>query len=303
MSEFRAATNEKVGTPVISRYSDGRLSIADSTTPNYRLLVTDAEFAQMVQAVSGLTKPPDPPVPPTTAKWRSNFAAALFKDEDWYTGREWNWPDRDLYPDNPLTHIVDPTVENVPVRSDRRVARFEVSPIDASEGQIHSKLYHYEPWATAKGTYSASFYVKSSVDVNVNGWGVNDHKTEIFQFKDNYGPGGASKEEAWVHLLRNWGGAGADVNRPQLVLNGTDFTKNWAQWVNCPLDQWFVISALIDPASGVGIFYLNNVEFARTGAGEIKARHTDSKNITFGIGAYGKALGAIYSDAAQFVIA
>lgn len=196
--------------------------------------------------------------------WRSDFTAGGFG--------EWTYEGT----------AAQPTMwpQSPPISVSGGMARFEVSPTDAAAGRIHAKVYKDLPWQpirlTARMMLDAGYRQPS--------W---DAPAIIFQVKEHHGPAGDSDPRLWVAALPD----AAPLQR--FALNG-GVRAHWVNPFAVPRGEWFTLALEFRPNVGAKLL-LNGAQVATAAQLDTIALHPDAR-LTFGVGTYGKALGAAWCD-------
>jgi len=239
-----------------------------------------------------------------SALWRSGF------EGDRSDLGEWSW-----WGQNDPTYVgisvVDPLAERpcVPRRQGGRVARFEVTPANAAQGRINSKLYQYfhggsggkRDWSPSDvgGTYRASFWLPRRTSLDYDG------SVNAFQFKDQAWSSAAKTSEdstaTWEVSFRSAAMMRIGGVRPDApvayVRHGGEGTNPPGRYIALPLERWFELRAELYPGNRIE-YYLDG-RLLRTGTDtEHPVGHyrPNSFNWIFGIGWFSSSPGMMYAD-------
>lgn len=302
--EYKAPYNCEFDT---RRVADGRHRLvaraydtAGNTTVRFLHVVVDNDSDKEPPTGSG-----DGSAEPS---WASGFGGGDFT--------EWSWWGQG---DSRYTglSVVNPAAADIPERNGK-AARFAVTPDDAADGRIHSKVYkdfHLGSGSRTNwrkpdpsGSYRAWYYVPRDYSVKSGKW------LNVMQFKDQYWHGAAGGSEQsdptwWVEFGRA-SDYGADASRSDAPVA---VAKHWKDWdihsegvhpgerVEVPLGRWFEIRAEVYRGDRIA-FYADDklLTVGRQADYPVGQFHQGSFNWIYGIGHYGTNPGRFYADNASF---
>jgi len=246
-----------------------------------------------VTVTNGTSTTPPPPAPVGTATFADSFESGGFAAGDWYYGAS--------EPTYAPARVVTAASAGIPSRDGSYVARFE----STSATRNQSKLFkHFGSATVVGGDYRFWYYLPASLSYPTDG-----QTTNIFQWKERTGPGGAvSNAHWWIEvkpyaqvksLAGTWHGTRPTRDTAPVAYVRNRAQRGGANFIALPLGRWFEMRGDMFVSDRID-FYIDGVKFHTGYNSEYRVGKVYGYEWIWGVGHYGPPLGPYYGDAATY---